>query len=554
MKGLKTLSELSEIKSLRQKLDEANATIDAIRSGQVDAIVVKDKEGPRIYTLKSADQTYRVFIEKMIEGAVTLNENGVILYSNSRFAAMMKLPLSKIIGSWFKKYISAESEAVFNSLTEKGWKEESKGEVFLVTHTGEVIPVLVSLTTLELDEGTALSLILTDLTFQKNIEKQLREKNDQLEAARLFTEKLNNELELRVHERTNELLSSREHFKFLADSIPVIVWTAKANGDLDYFNSQWYNYTGLTFEQSKESGWQSVIHPHDLQKVLTEWKRCVLSGDPYKLEDRKRNAKGIYSSFISDALPFKDSDGKIIAWFGVCTNIEEQKRDMEKKDQFISMASHELKTPVTSLKAYTEILLMNLKPEENAGTISMLDKMNKQIDKLTHLIGDLLDVSKANAGELNFYFEKIDFNELIKEVAGIMQLTSRKHKIELQLSDTRIIEGDKNRLGQVITNLLSNAIKYSPDANKIIVSSVSSENDIKICVQDFGIGIPISEQSKLFKRFFRVTNNTFPGLGLGLYICNEIIKRHSGTMEFKSEDGKGSVFCFTLPVHSLNEK
>jgi signal transduction histidine kinase len=223
---------------------------------------------------------------------------------------------------------------------------------------------------------------------------------------------------------------------------------------------------------------------------------------------------------------------------------------MEKKDQFISMASHELKTPVTSLKAYTEILMMTQKPKENADTISMLDKMNKQIDKLTHLIGDLLDVSKANAGELNFYFEKIDFNELIKEVTGIMQLTSRKHKIELQLSDTRIIEGDKSRLGQVITNLLSNAIKYSPDANKIIVSSLSSENYIKICVQDFGIGIPISEQSKLFKRFFRVTNNTFPGLGLGLYICNEIIKRHSGTMEFKSEDGKGSVFCFTLPVHS----
>jgi two-component system CheB/CheR fusion protein len=550
MKGLKTLSELPEIESLRQKLDEANATIDAIRSGQVDAIVVKEKEGPRIYTLKSADQTYRVFIEKMIEGAVTLNENGVILYSNSRFAAMMKLPLSKIMGSRFKEYISPESAAVLNSLIEKGWKEESKGEVFLVTHTGEVIPVLVSLTTLELDEGTALSLILTDLTFQKDIEKQLREKNDELEAARLFTEKLNNELELRVHERTNELLSSREHFKFLADSIPVIVWTAKPNGDFDYFNSQWYNYTGLTFEQSKGSGWQSVIHPHDLQKVITEWKRCVLSGEPYKLEDRKRNANGIYSSFISDALPFKNNDGKIIAWFGVCTNIEEQKRDMEKKDQFISMASHELKTPVTSLKAYTEILMMTQKPEENADTISMLDKMNKQIDKLTHLIGDLLDVSKANAGELNFYFEKIDFNELIKEVAGIMQLTSRKHKIELQLSDTRIIEGDKSRLGQVITNLLSNAIKYSPDANKIIVSSLSSENYIKICVQDFGIGIPISEQSKLFKRFFRVTNNTFPGLGLGLYICNEIIKRHSGTMEFKSEDGKGSVFCFTLPVHS----
>ncbi len=343
-------------------------------------------------------------------------------------------------------------------------------------------------------------------------------------------------------------MASREHFKFLADSIPVIVWTALPNGDFDYFNRQWYSFTGLTFDESKGSGWQSVVHPDDLQNVLKEWNRCLLSGEPFKVEERKRNAAGIYGSYISNALPFRNSEGKIIAWFGVCTDIEEQKRDMEKKDQFISMASHELKTPVTSLKAYTEILMMSLKPEENAGTISMLGKMDKQIDKLTTLIGDLLDVSKANSGELNFSFKKIDLNELIKEVTGIMQLTSRNHKIELLLSDTQIIEGDKNRLGQVITNLLSNAIKYSPDADKIILSSVSSKNDIKICVRDFGIGIPLSEQPKLFSRFFRVMNNTYPGLGLGLYICNEIIKRHSGTMEFESEEGKGSTFCFTLPV------
>jgi signal transduction histidine kinase len=174
--------------------------------------------------------------------------------------------------------------------------------------------------------------------------------------------------------------------------------------------------------------------------------------------------------------------------------------------------------------------------------------MDKQIDKLIRLIGDLLDASKASSAELSFSFEKIDFNELIQEVAGIAQLTSNKHKIELQLSDNQIIEGDKERLGQVITNLLSNAIKYSPNADRVIVSSVTDNGRLKVCVQDFGIGIPLAEQSKLFSRFFRVMNNSYPGLGLGLYICNEIIKRHSGTMEFESEEGKGSVFCFTLPV------
>ena len=548
MKEIKTSVQLSEIEDLRQQLDEANDTIEAIRTGQVDAFIVKDKNGPRLYTLRSADQTYRVFIEKMIEGAVTLNEKGIILYCNSRFAAMLKLPLANIIGSYFREYIPSGFISIFDRLIENGWREECKGELSLIMDNGELIPVLVSLTTLELDEGTALSLILTDLTSQKNIENELREKNELLEAANAFTEQLNNELELRVNERTMELLTSREHFKFLADTIPVIVWTALPNGDYNYYNRRWYDYTGLTFEESKGEGWQSVIHPDDLPLTLSEWNKSIKAGIPFKAEDRKRSVHGVYRWHLAQALPFKDKDQHIIAWFGVCTDIEEQKRDMKKKDEFISMASHELKTPVTSLKAYTEILMMTLEGGENAKAVTMLTKMDKQIDKLTSLIGDLLDVSKANSGQLNFYFEEIDFNELVKETAGNMQLTSSKHKIKLHLTDTVMIKCDKNRIGQVIINLVSNAFKYSPQVGEIIITSAVTGKDITLCVQDFGIGIPLSEQSKLFSRFFRVTENTYPGLGLGLYISNEIIKRHSGTMNFKSEEGKGSTFCFSLPV------
>jgi two-component system CheB/CheR fusion protein len=174
--------------------------------------------------------------------------------------------------------------------------------------------------------------------------------------------------------------------------------------------------------------------------------------------------------------------------------------------------------------------------------------MDRQINKLTGLIGDLLDVSKSNSGQLNLEIEKIDFNQLVKEVVNTMQFTIKLHTIELNLAKTQIIEGDKNRLGQVITNLLSNAAKYSPNANKIVISTETNANQIKLSVQDFGIGIPLSQQPQLFSRFFRVSKNTYPGLGLGLYICNEIIKRHSGKMDFKSEEGKGSTFCFYLPI------
>jgi len=544
----KTPREISEINELRQKLDEANDTIEAIRSGQVDAFLVKDKAGPKIYTLKSADQTYRVFIEKMIEGAVTINEKSIILYSNSRFANMLKLPLSKIIGSAFDGYIKEDYLEKFNELVKLGWREECKGELCLEMSNGEFIPVIVSLTTLELDEGIALSLILTDLSSQKKIEKELREKNEMLEVANAFTARLNNELEERVAERTKELDNSRERLKFMADTIPVVVWMANSEGKYEYYNRLWYDYTGLTAEESLGDGWQIAVHPDDLANSISNWEHSVKTGVPFKTEDRKMSVHGDYRWFVAHALPFKDTDGHILGWFGVCTDIEDQKKEMQKKDEFISMASHELKTPVTSLKAYTQILTMNMQDGGEDMSKTMLERMDKQIEKLTRLIGDLLDVSKANAGQLNYTYEDVDFNEMVQEVTGVMQLTNNSHQIEVNLDQTCTIVGDKNRLGQVIINLVSNAVKYSPNADKILVTSENTGDHLKFCVQDFGIGIPVSQQGKLFSRFFRVSENTYPGLGLGLYISDEIIKRHSGTMGFVSTPGKGSTFCFTLPI------
>lgn len=540
-----------EITELRSRLEEANDTLEAIRTGQVDAVVIKDKSGHQLYTLKTADQTYRVFIEKMKEGAVTLNHKGIILYSNSRFASMLNMPLAKVIGLHFETLVPNEYRETFDKLIDEGWKSESKGEIYLISQNDELIPFLISLTTLELDEGTALSIILTDLTAQKETEKELKHKNEQLQEAHLVAAKLNNELEDKVKERTSELLMSREHFKFLADNIPVIVWTAKPDGNYDYYNQRWFEYTGKTFDESKGWGWQSVVHPDDLSPSLIAWNNSLKTGEPFKVEDRKMGQDGIYRWHLGHALPFKNDKNKIIAWFGICTDIDDQKKAMQKKDEFISVASHELKTPVTSLKGFTQILQMTFEKEENAMANNLLPKMNHQIDKLTNLINDLLDVTKVNSGQLRLEEEKFNFNDLVMETVEEVQRTTQTHKIETKLAAPETIFGDKNRIAQVIINLLSNAIKYSPNADKVIVSSARTDGQIKLTVQDFGIGIPQSQQPKLFTRFFRVNDdktNTYPGLGLGLYITNEIIKRHRGAIEFTSEEGKGSTFSFTLPV------
>ncbi|HEY0041236.1 MAG TPA: ATP-binding protein [Flavisolibacter sp.] len=183
---------LKELEELRLQLSEANDTIDAIRTGQIDALVVQGQDGHQLYTLKSADQTYRMFIEKMTEGAVTLNPQGLILYCNSQFASMVHHSLSDVIGVKFDQFVAAENKKHYKALFDKCWKNDCKGEVLLMAGE-EQMPVQLSLTTLELDEGISLSIILTDLSQQKKTQQQLQENYLQLEA-------INRELEASNHD------------------------------------------------------------------------------------------------------------------------------------------------------------------------------------------------------------------------------------------------------------------------------------------------------------------------------------------------------------------
>ena len=188
----KTYKELRvEIDELTRQLNEANDTIEAIRTGQIDALVVHDGDSHQLYTLKTADSTYRVFFEKMTEGAVTISQDGIIIYCNLQFASMVQLPLSGVIGLSFETFISPEYQSFFHSLFMKCWQEDCKGEIVL---TGGV-PVQLSLTALELEAGRSLSIILTDLTIQKQTQQELEEKNQQLEQINHALEVSNHDLQ-----------------------------------------------------------------------------------------------------------------------------------------------------------------------------------------------------------------------------------------------------------------------------------------------------------------------------------------------------------------------
>jgi two-component system CheB/CheR fusion protein len=221
-----------------------------------------------------------------------------------------------------------------------------------------------------------------------------------------------------------------------------------------------------------------------------------------------------------------------------------------KKDEFISIASHELKTPVTSLKGILQIIeRATLKQEEMKPLHAFVQKANKQINKLTELIKDLLDVTKIQSGKLELNKTNFDLAALIEECREELQINLPSHQIIIEGDDDTRIKADRNRLEQVMINLVSNAIKYSPDGNKVIIKTEKTDAGIRISITDFGIGIAEEKLSLLFDRFYRVDEKSqrYAGLGLGLFISSEIVKQHKGHINVESEVGKGSTFWFVIP-------
>lgn len=220
------------------------------------------------------------------------------------------------------------------------------------------------------------------------------------------------------------------------------------------------------------------------------------------------------------------------------------------RNNFINIASHELKTPITSLKLNAELIQEKLIPKKSFEAISeSVSQMNRQIDKMIVLIDDLLNISRIQSGKLGMRKEEFEIQKLVQEIIQEIQRSSPKHTITAEGRVSKKVFADRDRIGQVLTNFLTNAIKYSPSSNAVRVILSDEGDRVRVIVQDYGIGIPPEHLERIFDQFFRgnVDKKVFPGLGIGLYISKEIIEGHDGKIDVKSALGKGSEFSFTLP-------
>lgn len=347
------------------------------------------------------------------------------------------------------------------------------------------------------------------------------------------------------------LSESEKKYKNLSEAIPQIIWTSDAEGRITYCNERLKFYLGEEIENPIGKQFYHLSHPQDLAQVETIFLQAITGKTNFEVEYRAfNNSTKNYVWLLTRVVPSFDEQGNVYEWIGTSTDINEFKLLQSQKDTFLGIASHELKTPLTSLKIYSQVLERVLRKSGDDKNAEYARKMDSQINKLNALISDLLDVTKISAGKMHFIESDFNFDELAQEMIEELRLDS-DHQIIFNNNSGGMVFADKNRISQVMSNLISNAIKYSPGAQQIVVTTGRSEHEIQFHVEDFGIGMPDGIADKVFEQYYRVSGDDqheFSGLGLGLYISADIIERSNGKIWVNSVLGKGSTFCFSLPL------
>ena len=356
------------------------------------------------------------------------------------------------------------------------------------------------------------------------------------------------------YEVTKEVLAKKkieENLRLILDTIPQITFTVSSEGKLLFFNKYALDYSGLTSEEATTGkGWEKIIHPGDLAEVITLAESSLATGEDFYKEVRLKQAiDENYRWHLMRATRIKEYKGAgLTAWVGMATDIQEQKIKEQKKDEFLNIASHEMKTPLAATKGYLQLLETTL--DNNSEPALFVRKALGSVNRLNSLINELLEVGKTQTGKLNYNITVFDFNKMVKETIEDEQRCSPDYTITRKGKLSTEIRGDHDRLQQVVINMISNAIKYSPDEKKIVVTTKEKNGNLIFSVKDNGIGISNENLENIFKRYFRVEDQAmrFQGMGIGLFISREIIKRHNGKMWAESKTGEGSTFYFSIPL------
>lgn len=390
-----------------------------------------------------------------------------------------------------------------------------------------------------------------------------------------------------LRQKNAEMQSLVQQFQFVTNFMPQIVYATRTDGYVDYYNQQWYDYTGLNFDQSKGDGWKATLHPDDRERTNELWTRSIQQGKPYDIEYRLRRFDDIYRWFLGRALPMHDEHGNVIKWFGTNTDIHDQKiaeRLLEEKVQertkalkvlnkkleasnadlmqFASVASHDLKEPLRKIHLFSGLIKDQFPddPKGKGNLSAYIDRIISASSRATNLINDVLSYSRLSSENL---YEEVDLNKIMEEILQDLELVIQEKGARVQVARLPVIKAVPGQMRQLFQNIIANSLKFHKPGESPVIQVMATPTDsntypelkdaagglYEICVKDHGIGFDDQYANKIFSLFQRLNSKEkYDGTGIGLAIAKKIVERHQGIIIAKGRENEGAQFTIVLPA------
>jgi signal transduction histidine kinase len=516
---------LERMQDLQERLDEAEETLRALRNGEVDAIIASGPNGDRVYTLKGADEAYRIMMEQMAEGALTLSADGLILFSNEQFAAMLHRPLERVIGSRLMDFIAPENaDAVSALLRGTGVR---KAEVRLKWSSDEFLPVYLSVQDVVLDETACHCLIVTDLSEQKRHQEIVAV----LEAVPVA-------VFIAQDAQCHRMVGNRMAYELLRMPPGANVSTAAPEGEAPIC-------------------WREVKDGRDIPAEELPMQTAARTGQPvFDYEFDMLSDDGTSRSWLGNAVPLFDETRRSRGAVGAFVDITDRKRAGEALEatntdlrNFGNALTQHLREPLDMVVKFTRLLAQEFQgtlDEALDTNISNSLECALRIEALMKALLDYWEDTERGGGSLS----SVDCNQVLSQTLRNLQAEIRQSGATVTSDPLPTVVAEDFMLGKVFQTLVSNSIAYRDQAAlKIHVSAVRTFDRWLFSVRDSGIGIDPKDAEWVFGMFNRLHGNEIPGTGIGLALCKKVVERHGGRIWVESRMGQGAAFRFTIPTY-----
>lgn len=488
------------------------------------------------------------FFKTALDAIVTIDDQGNITEFNPAAERIFGYRRQEVIGRNMAELIMPERLHTAHRNGMKRYLNSGKArildkqlEVTAIRKNGQEFPVELFITRIGKESPAVFMGTLRDITERKHAEQELR--------------------------------SSEERFRFMAESMPQKIYTALPDGTIDYINPQWREYLHMDLADINAAGWSTTLHQDDVAHISRQWQHSIATGEPYRVEQRIRNHEGEYRWHLTVAKAMRDEQNSIIKWVGSNTDIEDlrQRQALEErtlllteqheqlmminraKDEFISLASHQLRTPATGVKQYVGMLIQGYFGELSTDQQAILQSAYDSNERQLGIINALLNVARLDAGKVSLEALPGDMTAMLRSIvdeqAEVFRI--RQQTLNLHVPPAAVLcRVDTQLIRMVLENIIDNAGKYSPDGKQIDIRLRQTRTATIVEVQDQGVGMHKKDQDKLFQKFSRIDNElstTASGSGLGLYWAKKIMDLHHGTITVDSRPHQGSTFTITIP-------